>query len=47
VSEPIALSKANILNFNLETSKFTENDNMPQEYHDIVAKLIITDESAD
>lgn len=29
VSEPIALCKTNILNFNLETSRFTDNEHMP------------------
>lgn len=45
VDEPLALSKTNILNFNLETSRFTADDNMPQEYHNVMAKLIPTPES--
>lgn len=47
VDEPMVLSKTNILNFNLETSRLTVEGEMPKEYHDIMIKLIPDDETKD
>lgn len=47
ISEPIALIKSNILNFNHQSKQINVNNNMPAAYFETIDKLIIDEETED